>query len=173
MFWVQNSYWSKRIKQRVLMAKQNKANQAKREGDAPVSLGCEKWGAEHSGIVTSLLGLGNLILFVVIQLMKKILFRNLIEVTALLNNTTSPPEKKGNYHQMMRRALWLQKEVSRACRVAGRERKADQLFFFFFFSTWGCFYVLFVRCQLVDVGTRPWQVTMLLKVCSSERRRSV
>lgn len=113
------------------MAKQNRGNQAKHERDAPASLGCEKWGAEHNGIVTSPLGLGNLILFDVIQLMKKILFRHLIEVTALLNSTTSPPEKKGNYCRTMRRALWLQREVSRARGVAGRESKADHLHVFF------------------------------------------
>lgn len=127
MFWVQNSYRSKSIKQRILIAKQNKANQAKHARNALVSLGYEKWGAEHNDVVTSSLGLGNLILFDIIQLMKKIFFRHLIEVTALLSNTTSPPEKR-NYWWRIRRALWLRREVSRA---QERERKADQFHFYF------------------------------------------
>lgn len=81
-----------------LESRQNKANQTKHKRDALVSLGCEKQGTEHSGIVPSSPSLGNLILFDVIQLMRKILFRHLIEVTAVLNSTTSPPEEKGNYH---------------------------------------------------------------------------
>lgn len=128
MFWVQNSYQSKSIKQRILIAKQNKADEAKHERDALVSLGYEEWGAECNNIVTSSLGLGNLILFDLIQLMKKIFFRHLIEVTALLSSTTSPPEKKGNYCWRIRRALWLRREASR---TQERERKADQFHFYF------------------------------------------
>lgn len=57
-----------------LESRQNKANQAKHRRDALVSLECEKSGTEPSGIVPSSPGLGNLILFHVIQLMRKILF---------------------------------------------------------------------------------------------------
>lgn len=44
----------------------------------------------HNGIITSPLRLGDLILF---DDMKKMHFRHLIEVTALGNQTTSPPKK--------------------------------------------------------------------------------
>lgn len=152
MFWVWNTYRSKRLEQRVLIAKQNKANQAKHWGDAPAPLGCGKWGIEHNGIITSSLGLGNFILFGVIQLMKKILFRHLIEVTALLNNTTSPPEEKGNYRPNDEKGFVIV-EGGEQSTWSGRERKEKQInfIFVFFFHT-----NMFFMFSLFSVSLLMW-----------------